>query len=147
MRFRKSLAFVLSAVIMGSAVSTSAFAEEKSQIVVDEISPAYELARTASSTLRISSGTAECTSQCTGNSDVVQISVKQTLQQFWGLWIWNEVDGASWETTKSGSSISVVNSIDGLSDGTYRLESVFTLTDKNGKTVTITIYSDEKTIA
>ena len=134
MRFKKSLAFILSAVIMCSAVSTSAFAEEKSQIVVDEISPAYEIAYTASSTLHISSNTAECKSTCDGKNDVIQISVEQTLQQFWGLWIWNDVDGASWSTTKSGSSISVVNNKSGSFSGTYRLKSVFTLTDKNGKT-------------
>lgn len=146
MQFKKSLAFMLSAVIMCSAVSPSAFAEEKSQIVVDEISPAYEIANTVSSTLYISSNTAECKSKCTGNSDVVQISVEQTLQQLGGFWRRYDVDDASWSTTKSGSSVSVVNTKSGLPDGTYRLESVFTLTTSSGKTETITIYSDEKTV-
>lgn len=146
MQFKKSLAFMLSAVIMCSAVSTSAFAEEKSQIIEDEISPAYEIARTVSSTLYISSNTAECKSTCEGKNDVVQISVEQTLQQLGGLWQWNDVDNASWSTTKSGSSVSVVNTKSGLPDGTYRLESVFTLTTSSGKTETITIYSAEKKV-
>lgn len=33
-----------------------------------------------------------------------------------------------------------------LSSGKYRLKTVFTLTDKNGKTETITVYSDEKSV-
>jgi len=38
------------------------------------------------------------------------------------------------------------NSKSGLESGKYRLKSVFTLTDKNGKSETITIYSDEKSV-
>lgn len=110
---------------------------------IEAITPAYEYADTAKSLLYISANFAQCTSSCTSSSDVVQISVKQTLQQFLGLWIWNDVDDASWSTTKNGSSISVVNSKSGLPSGTYRLESVFTLTASSGKTETITIYSEE----
>lgn len=33
-----------------------------------------------------------------------------------------------------------------LESGNYRLKTVFTLTDKQGKTETITVYSDEKTV-
>ena len=67
----------------------------------------------------------------------------QTLEKKWSLWIWNEVDGASWNGTISSSSGKVSNSISGLSSGTYRLKSVFTVKTSNGKTETITVYSEE----
>lgn len=116
---------------------------QQTPLPIEAITPAYEYADTAKSLLYISANFAQCTSSCTSSSDVVQISVKQTLQQFLGLWIWNDVDDASWSATKNGSSISVVNSKSGLPSGTYRLESVFTLTASSGKTETITIYSEE----
>ena len=70
----------------------------------------------------------------------------QTLEKKWGLWIWNEVDGASWNGTISSVSGKVSNSISGLSSGTYRLKSVFTVKTSSGETETITIFSDEKTV-
>lgn len=62
------------------------------------------------------------------------------------MWAWNNVNGAIWSTTEKGSYISVDRIKRGLSGGTYRLKSVFTLTTKNGKAETITIYSREKTV-
>lgn len=144
MQFKKSFAFILSAFMMLSSVNVSASAEVLSHEIVDEVSPAYEIARTVENTLAISSSTAECTSICTGSSSVVNVSVEHTLQKFWGLWVWNDVDGASWTKTKSGSSISLVSTKSGLSSGTYRVKSVFTLTSSNGETETITVYSTEK---
>lgn len=147
MQFKKSFAILLSAVMMFSSVSIPASAETATYASSAGIAPAYEYADTAKSLLYISSNSAECISRCTGSSDIVQITVEQTLQKFWGLWIWNDVDGASWTATERGSSISADNTKNGLSSGTYRVKSVFTLTSSSGKTETITIYSDEKTIA
>ncbi|MGN1304847.1 MAG: hypothetical protein ACI4YB_07415 [Oscillospiraceae bacterium] len=147
MQFKKSFALLLSAVMMFSSVSIPASAEATTSISNEGIAPAYEYASSAKSLLYISANSAECTSNCTGSSDIVNISVEQTLQVFWGLWIWNDVDGASWLKTKSGSFISAINTKSGLSSGTYRLKSVFTLTSSSGQTETITIYSEEKTIS
>lgn len=44
------------------------------------------------------------------------------------------------------SSIILVNAKSKLQNGKYRLKTVFTLTDKDGKTETITVYSDEKLV-
>lgn len=146
MQFKKSFALLLSAFMVFSSVSIPASAETTTYVSNDGIAPAYEYASSAKSLLYISSNAAECTSNCTGTSDIVNISVEQTLQSFWGLWIWNDVDGASWTKTKSGNSISLVSNKSGLTSGTYRVKSVFTLTSSSGETETITIYSEEKTL-
>lgn len=147
MQFKKSFALLLSAFMMFSSVSIPASAETTTYVSNDGIAPAYEYASSAKSLLYISSNAAECTSNCTGTSDIVNISVEQTLQSFWGLWIWNDVDGANWTKTKSGNSISLVSNKSGLTSGTYRVKSVFTLTSSSGETETITIYSEEKTVS
>ena len=146
MQFKKNFALLLSAFMMLSSVSIPASAETTTVVSNEGIAPAYEYASSAKSLLYISTNTAECTSNCTGTSDIVSISVDHTLQKFWGLWVWNDVDGASWTKTKSGSSISLVSTKSGLTSGTYRVKSVFTLTSSSGENETITIYSEEKTI-
>ena len=145
MKLKRKIALVLSAIMLCSSVSTTAFAETTSHIE-DEIAPAYAYAFDVSNNLVISSGTAKCSSNCIGTSDVVKVSIEQTLQKFWGLWIWNDVDNASWTKTSNGASVAVEGTKSGLSSGTYRLKSVFTLTSSSGKTETITIYSGEKTV-
>lgn len=147
MQFNKHLAFLLSAIILCMNTNVSASAEHSSQTVVNEIAPAYEIARTAQSSLSISYNTATCTSICTAPSGTICVSAQQTLQKFWGLWIWNDVEGASWLTTSYSNSVSPVNTKTGLDSGTYRLKTVFTLTASNGETETITVYSEEKTVS
>lgn len=146
MQLKKSFALLLSAFMAFSSTSIPASAETATYALNEGIAPAYEYADTAKSMLYISSNSAECISRCTSSSDVVQITVEQTLQKFWGLWVWNDVDGALWTATERGSSISAVNTKNGLTSGTYRMKSVFTLTSSSGETETITVYSEEKTI-
>ena len=147
MQLKKSCALLLSAFMMFSSTSIPASAETATYALNEGVAPAYEYANTAESMLYISSNTAECISRCTSSSDIVQITVEQTLQKFWGLWVWNDVDGASWTSTEHGSSIYLMSNKSGLTSGTYRVKSVFTLTSSSGKTETITIYSEEKTIS
>ncbi len=132
------------ATIMCSAcvVPTSA---QSTMPEVDIVSPLYEIAEDPISNLRFDSSNAICTSYSNGN-DVISITAEQTLEKYWGLWIWNEVDGAKWTSTVNSNMISVTNTKakSGLSSGTYRLKSVFTLTDKDGSTETITVYSSEQ---
>ncbi len=146
MRFKKSIAILLSAFMVFSSTSIPVSAEMTTYVSNEGIAPAYEYANSATSTLYITSNSAECTSSCIGSSEIISISVEHTLQTFWGLWVWNDVDGANWSKTKSGRSISLVNTKNGLSSGTYRVKSVFTLTSSSGETETITIYSEEETI-
>ncbi len=141
---QKILAIVLTALCLFAAVGTVAYAETVSNPDYG-VSPAYEYADIASSRLSISGQTAYCTSETEG--DAVSITVEQTLEKHSGwFWIWNSVDGANWTKTVNLNSISMSNTKSGLSSGTYRLKSVFTLTSSSGKTETITVYSEEKTI-
>lgn len=81
-------------------------------------------------------------------SNIIEDEISEkAIEKYSGwFWIWNSVDGASWTKTVNTNSISMSNSKSGLSSGTYRLKSVFTLTSSSGKTETITIYSTEKSI-
>lgn len=145
MKFKKILAIVLTALCLFAAVGTVACADAVSNSD-DVISPAYEYADSVSSRLYISEQTATCRSDADG-CNVVSITVEQTLEKHSGwFWIWNSVDGANWTKTVNLNSISMSNTKSGLSSGTYRLKSVFTLTSSSGKTETITVYSDEKKV-
>ncbi len=146
MKLKKYLALILSAVMACSVMCTSVSAEASLQVIQEEISPAYEIAQDAKSFLTISSGTATCESKCNGLSETVKITAVQTLQKYWGLWIWEDVKDASWTKTVNGKSISMSNTKSGLSSGTYRLKSEFMLTNSSGKTETITVYSTEKEV-
>ncbi len=142
MWFKRILASVLSAACLCSCFAVPAYAESAAGFsLVSGISPLYDIAKNVSSELNIVGTSAECISQADGD-DAVRITVEQTLQKHWGLWIWNDVDGAEWSKQVDYSSIYLFNSKSGLGSGTYRVKSVFTLTDKNGKSETITIYSD-----
>ncbi len=141
-QINKCFALILSAFMMLSSVNVVASAELTDNISDEDIAPAYEYSDDAQSMLSISSNTASCT----GAKDVIQITVEQTLQKHAGMWAWNNVNGAIWSTTEKGSYISVDRIKRGLSGGTYRLKSVFTLTTKNGNTETITVYSSKETV-
>lgn len=145
MKLKRTMAMVLSAFCLFTTVGTVAYAETVSNPDYG-VSPAYEYADSVSSRLYISEQTATCRSDADG-CNVVSITVEQTLEKHSGwFWIWNSVDGANWTKTVNLNSISMSNTKSGLSSGTYRLKSVFTLTSSSGKTETITVYSEEKTI-
>jgi hypothetical protein len=146
MKIRKILAAFVSVVTICSVISVPTFAAQETQIVTDLVSPAYEYAMSTKSYLTITSSTAECKSVCDGMAGVTQITVEHTLEKHWGLWIWNEVDGASWTKTVYSDTIRLSNTKSGLDSGTYRLKSVFTLKSSSGDTEKITVYSDEKTV-
>lgn len=109
----------------------------------DGILPAYEIAGSCRADLTIQNGTAHCTSIADG-TDAVSITVTQTLQKHWGLWIWNDVDGATWTRTADINSVCLYSTKSDLKSGTYRVKSTFVLMDENGKSETITIYSNEE---
>lgn len=110
-----------------------------------EISPAYEIADKCTSDLEIQNGTAECKSIAKG-VDAVSITVTQTLQKYWGLWIWEDVKDATWTETVDINFVCLYNTKSNLKGGTYRMKSTFVLTDENGERETITIYSNEDSV-
>ena len=144
MHLKKLMASLGAVICLSTCFNAAAFAET-TDYYAEEISPAYEIAENPISTLSIIDSTAYCTSETRG--EVVSITVEQTLEKYSGwFWIWNNVDGASWTKTVNTNTIRLSNTKSGLSSGTYRLKSVFTLTSSSGKTETITIYSAEKSI-
>lgn len=143
---KKIMAILLTAICFCMSFSVSASAETSTSILANDVAPAYEIAYNVTSSLSISGNTAYCTSKSDG-INAVSITVEQTLEKYSGWFaIWNAVDGASWTKTVNKKTISVSNTKGGLSSGTYRLKSVFTLTRSDGETETITIYSSEKTV-
>lgn len=147
MRFRQIVASALTAACLCACFATTASAENVSTLsLVNSVSPLYDIARSAYSELNIVGTKAECVSKASGDN-TAKITVEQTLQKYSGwFWIWDDVDGASWTRTENRSSVSLSNTKSGLTSGTYRVKSVFKLTDKNGKTEKLTVYSDGQTI-
>ena len=133
---------VFAAAIAASLASPAAYAAA-AMPVDNGIMPCYEIATSASSTLSFSGSTATCTSRCSG-ANTVSITAVQTLQKEGLFWIWGDVDDAEWTTTINGPSIYTSNTKSGLSTGTYRLKTEFTLTNSSGETETITVYSTEE---
>lgn len=143
----KKLAALLVSVLALSLMPLTAVAEEPAETYTVGIMPYTELADASSSILTINGTTATCKSKVTGYSDVESVKIVQTLQKQGIFGSWGKYGNTSWTTTINGSSASVSNTKTGLESGTYRLKTVFTLTDKNGKTEKITVYSDEKTVS
>lgn len=110
------------------------------------VQPYYEMAANATPYLSISGTTATCESRVRGLSGVVKITVEQYLQKQGFLWIWSTYDGAEWTKTQYTDLFYTSNTKTGLSKGKYRLKCICTLTDKNGETEKITVYSSEVTV-
>lgn len=111
----------------------------------DGILPMYEIASNCTADLKIQSGTAHCTSMA-DSPDAVSITVTQTLQKYWGLWIWEDVKGATWTETADIGSVYLYSTKSDLKSGKYRVKSTVVLTDSNGESETITVYSNEQSM-
>lgn len=108
--------------------------------------PYYEQASRADAYLYVDGTTAKCESLTNGYSGVVEITADQYLQKQGFLWIWSTYNDAEWTKTVYSNAFTMSNTKSGLVSGKYRLKTIFTLTDKNGKSETITVYSSEKTV-
>lgn len=144
MKARLIISTVLSAFLLCS-VSTVSASAQTNKPRIDIVSPQYELAVNPQSSLRFDGKDAICTSNVESDS-AVSITVEQTLQVYWGLWIWNNVKGANWTETVNDKSICLSNIKTDLEDGKYRLKSVFTLTPSSGRPETIMVYINEQSI-
>lgn len=123
-------------------VSTSA-----SSVPYDVVQPCYEKAVDTLSRLEITGNTAICESKTLCMSNVVKVTAVQTLEKQVFLWFWGTYDNTTWTKTTYTNSLFMSNTKSGLAAGNYRVKTVFTLTDNNGETETITTYSDEKTVS
>ncbi len=145
MHFKKMVASLAAAVILCLNFSAVSYAEMVNPFEDYGISLTYEIANSCTADLEIQNGTAHCTSIAKG-TDAVSITVTQTLQKHWGLWIWEDVDGATWTKTTENNSVYLYNTTSDLKSGKYRVKSTFELTDGSGKSETITIYSTEERV-
>ena len=99
------------------------------------------------STLRVSGRDVTCESiYYSDKNDVNTIYAKQTLEKMISFNRFSSVTGASFSTTVSGRRMDYSNNVSGLSQGKYRLKTVFTVKYKNGRSETVTVYSTEITI-
>lgn len=138
MKIKKLIVVFMAAAMACISLSFVAFASY-------DVSPAYDIATSALSELSISGTIASCRSY-SYSSTATKIKVEQTLQKKSFLF-WNDVSNAAWTKTVNTRVIDFTNSKSNLSSGTYRLMSVFTLTNSNGEIETITVYSNEKIIS
>lgn len=108
--------------------------------------PYYEKASEAKSELIINGTNATCKSTLRGGPDVTKIVAVQTLEKQGFLWSWDTYDDTEWTKTVYSNTLTMSNTKTGLSGGKYRLKTVFTLTDKQGKTEAIKVYSGEVSV-
>ena len=139
----KKVISLLLCLLMCFSLSITASAQT---IQTSIVQPYYEMAKTANSELTVIGTTAVCENTSRGDTNVVKITAEQYLQKQGILWIWSTYDSAEWTKTVYSNVLTVSNTKTGLSSGKYRLKTVFTFTDKQGKTETITVYSDEKSV-
>lgn len=143
MKFKRIISAVMAAGLCILPITQATAAAAESYSIV---SPLYEIAHKTESLLYIDGSTATCKSSATSIS-AVKITVEQTLQKKSYLLLWLPYDETSiWTKTVNTNVIYMSNTKSGLTSGTYRVKSVFTLTDKYGKTETITTYSTEETV-
>lgn len=140
----KKVISVLMGLLLCFSFPVTSSAETVSQNVFQ---PYYEKASEAKSELIINGTTATCKSTLRGGPDVTKIVAVQTLEKQGFLWSWGTYDDTEWTKTVYSNTLTMSNTKAGLSGGKYRLKTVFTLTDKQNKTETITVYSDTKTIS
>ena len=146
MKKRNIISCLAVLMLISSCFTLNAHAEQLDSYISDELVEEYAIASAISSNLSTTGTSATLTS--TGNgTNAVSITVEHTLQKFWGLWIWNDVDNATWSKTVNVNTIRLSSSKSGLESGTYRVKSTFTMTNSSGQTEVITIYSNEKTVS
>jgi len=139
MKFKRVIAAIMTAVtLLTSGVTTTAFAETGA----NEPALCYELLSVAMPTLSFDNSTAYCETYAHADSSVTRMTMVQTLQRK-SLFIWSDVDGASWTKTASGSYIDMYKSFSVSRSGTYRVEVEITMTSSNGSTETVTVHSVE----
>ena len=105
-----------------------------------------DLSGTKNCTLTVKGTTAHCHSSLTDSSGTIKsVKVEQSLEKFAFLWFWN-TEGGPWTRTVN-SGVAQFDNYKVVSSGTYRVKSVFTVTTKDGKSETITMYSNEVKVA
>lgn len=135
---KKVIPIILTVVLCFSLLSVTAFAEGSST---------YDLTSAIkSSNLVISGSTATCGSSYDGGPVVKSVKVVQSLEKHSYLWVWDRIGSEITKTETDTNSLSCTNIKTGITSGTYRVKSVFTITLYDGRSETLTVYSNEVTV-
>lgn len=147
MRFKKFLC-ALAAALLCLSLPVTAYAETGTDsYYAGSVVPLLEDDIYPQASITVSGDKASCRcSASDSSSSVTSISVVMTLQKS-GLFGYTDVKDASWSKSVNGRSISLSGSKSGLSDGTYRVKAVFTVTTKDGDTSSFTKYSSSATVS
>ena len=135
---KKIISVLMAAIIAVLSCITSVSA---SDIAVCDVTSAQKTCH-----LTISANKANCQSAYSDTAKAKSIKIEQSLEKHSFLWVWEKVGGAWTKSASNTSSLSLSNTKTGLSGGTYRVKTVFTVTTSDGRTETVTVYSSEKTI-
>ena len=141
---KKAISVLAALIMAASAMATTSYAE-----TIHDYSDAgiihlqYVLANSCGSDLTINNGTATLESYAVGKASVTKIYAVQTLEKKSGL-RWTA--SAAFSNSSNRNRITLSNTKIGLNSGTYRIKAVFKLTSGDGKTETVTAYSNEITI-
>lgn len=95
-------------------------------VTVCAVEPRYSYTTTATSTLYISSNTAYCKSKARGKTTATKIEAVQYLEKKSGS-KWYVVTDGTWTDSVNDSLLIVSNNKSGLTSGTYRVRTVFTV--------------------
>ena len=95
-------------------------------VTVCAVEARYSYTTTATSTLYISSNTAYCKSKARGKTTATKIEAVQYLEKKSGS-KWYVVTDGTWTDSVNDSLLIVSNNKSGLTSGTYRVRTVFTV--------------------
>lgn len=99
-----------------------------------------------SSSLDITGGTATCISTYNGVEIVKSVKIAQSFEKHSYLWVWDRVGSEITKTETDVANMSSTSIRTGITSGTYRVKSVFTVTLYDGRSETFTVYSQEVTV-
>lgn len=128
--------------IAGFSVNTAAYSNQSGIITVQDVNGGAKGA-----VLTVTSTNVTCTSfMSQSGGSIKSIKGTQTLEKRNSSNSYSAVSGKTWTETTNSTYLCISESVSGLSAGTYRLKTVFTVTLSNGKTETTTVYSVARTV-
>lgn len=143
----KKIAVLMSLVLLLMAMPLTAYAEQPVAPYAASRPPAtpnWKYTAQIATALYYEGPTMICFTAVTAFDEVISITVEQTLQKQGFLWIWSKYDDESeWTDTVEDNWTDVYNYKTVTESGKYRLKSVVTVTNEDGKSEKITVYSDE----
>ncbi len=145
---KKLVSAVISAILFLSVCAVPSFADTNiTETEMDEtIQPCHTFVTKANSVISIEGTSLLCSSKVSALQSVTKIKAVQTIEKHWALGIFVALDGVRWTKECDEDSMAMENRKPDMPSGTYRLVTDFTVTNSDGRTETVTVYSSEVTI-